>query len=140
MPNSKGERNSRSMNLLRYYWTSIRNNLRPTTKKSETTMGKSRAEYFKNYNPKSPVKSIRIPLDLITRINEVVIQQNSSFSSVVIQSIENNLSGLKTDESCSVVVLQQMYDLFLRNVKTLKIKDGDIDMIKTVEGLLDVAK
>ena len=99
---------------------------------------RNRSQYFKNYNQKSPVKSIRFPPGLFHRVNEVVIHQKSTFSKVVIQIIDENIGVLQSKNGCNTTTLQQLYDFFLRNKKHIKkFTEKDIEMIQSVEAILN---
>ena len=97
-----------------------------------------RAEYFREYNKKSKVKSIRMNDDLLENIQKVVLQQGTSFQKVVLQLIKKSLLNPDEDKGCITTKLQQFYNFFLKNVDNLDFDEEDIEMFKEVEGIINV--
>jgi hypothetical protein len=103
-------------------------------------MAKSRAKYFQEYNKKSKVKSIRMNEELEEKINDVVLQQDSSFNKVVLQLIEKSLNPIQKENSCHTTILQQFYKFFEKNIENLDFDENDIKLIEEVEAIINEFK
>jgi len=93
-------------------------------------MSKSRAEYFREYNKKSKVKSLRMNEELEEKIKDVVLQQNSTFNKVVLQLIKKGLNPNQKENSCNTTILQQFYKFFEKNIDNLDFDENDIALNK----------
>lgn len=103
-------------------------------------MAKSRAEYFREYNKKSKVKSLRMNEELEEKIKDVVLQQNSTFNKVVLQLIEKGLNPKQKENSCNTTILQQFYKFFEKNIENLDFDENDIALIEQVEAIVNDTK
>ena len=70
-------------------------------------MAKSRAEYFREYNKKSKVKSIRMNDDLIEDLKKLAKKQNKSFHGVVLHLIKLGLISFQKEKKKNVNIISR---------------------------------
>lgn len=96
----------------------------------------NRADYFREYNKRNRVRSLRLPPDLFDKIRNVVIQRGGSFNGVVIQLLKEALDSSNPKDDVVIQRLQQskdylifVMDFFQRNADALRPRISPEDRI-----------
>jgi len=103
------------------------------------TKTKSRSDYFKTYNQKVKVKSVRIQPELLEKVIKSCHTTNKSFNEVVIQLIDNEFNPSADKRSChtttTTVVIQQLHEIItdLYAFFTDQLAEGHIDPNSIIE-------